>query len=42
MISALESHDYSLAAKEMLNSKWAEQVGERATQLAHIIATGEL
>ncbi len=42
MILALESHDYERAAQEMLNSKWAEQVGERATTLANIIKTGEL
>lgn len=42
MISALESHDYIRAHDEMLKSKWAEQVGERATTLANIILTGEL
>lgn len=42
MILALESNDYERAAKEMLNSKWAEQVGERATCLANIIRTGEI
>jgi len=42
MILALESHDYERAATEMLNSKWAEQVGERATTLANIIRTGNI
>ena len=42
MIAALESHDYDRAANEMLDSKWAEQAKERATQLAHIMRTGEL
>lgn len=42
MISALEAHDYERAAKEMLDSKWSTQVGERATQLANIIRTNEL
>lgn len=42
MISALERHDYSLAADEMLKSKWYEQVGQRAITLADIIRTGEL
>jgi lysozyme len=42
MISAVESHDYERAAQEMLNSKWAEQTGERATCLANIILTGEI
>ena len=42
MILALESHDYERAANEILNSKWAEQVHERATSLAEIMRTGEL
>ena len=42
MILALESHDYERAACEMLNSKWAEQVGERATCLATIMRTGNI
>lgn len=42
MISALARDDYDTAANEMINSKWAEQVGERATCLASIIRTGEI
>jgi lysozyme len=42
MLSALEMHDYERAADEMLQSKWAEQVGERATCLANIMRTGEI
>ena len=42
MIVALESGNYELAAKEMLDSKWAQQVGERATLLANIVRTGQL
>jgi len=42
MISALERGDYQEAAKEMLDSKWSQQVGERATCLANIIFTGEI
>lgn len=42
MISALEAHDYERAAKEMLDSKWAQQVGERAICLANIMRTGEI
>jgi lysozyme len=42
MILALESGDYERATQEMLNSKWAEQVGERATCLANIIRTGNI
>ena len=32
---------YELAAKEMLNSKWAKQVGYRAEELAEQMRTGE-
>ena len=32
---------YELAAKEMLNSKWARQVGYRAEELAEQMRTGE-
>lgn len=42
MISALEAHDYERAANEMLESKWTQQVGERAAQLANIMRTNEL
>jgi len=42
MLSALERGDYEDAAKEALNSKWAEQVGERATCLADIIRNGNI
>lgn len=34
MISALEHQKYDEAAREMLDSKWAEQVGRRAETLA--------
>jgi lysozyme len=42
MILALEAEDYERAAQEMLDSKWAEQVPERAHQLADIVRTGNL
>ncbi len=42
MILALEAHDYQRAADEMLNSKWAEQVGDRAIALANIMRTGNI
>ena len=42
MLLALESSDFERASQEMLNSKWREQVGERATCLANIIRTGEI
>lgn len=34
MIAALGSGDFDLAAQEMLDSKWARQVGKRAQRLA--------
>jgi lysozyme len=40
MIKAIEQGDYKQAAFEMLNSKWAEQVKNRATVLAHGMLTG--
>lgn len=42
MILALEANDYERAALEILDSKWASQVGERATCLASIVRTGEI
>ena len=40
MISALFIEDYEKAAKEMLDSKWARQVGDRAIRLARIMRSG--
>ena len=42
MLAALEKGDYQQAASEMLNSKWATQVGERASTLATIMRQGEI
>jgi len=42
MIIALEAGDYERAADEMLNSKWATQVGQRALTLANIVRTGNI
>jgi lysozyme len=42
MMLALECHDYERAAKEMLDSKWAQQVGQRSERLAHIMRTDTL
>jgi lysozyme len=39
MIKALENKKYNQAAREMLDSKWAKQVGNRATELAAIMRT---
>src|SRR3990167_1132384 len=41
MIAALEVGDYQIAAQEMLNSKWAKQVGVRAERLAKQMTTNE-
>lgn len=40
MLSALTKKDYKTAAKEMLDSKYARQVGQRAKTLAKILETG--
>lgn len=37
MLTALSKGDYEGAAKEMLNSKWATQVGNRATALVSLM-----
>lgn len=42
MWAALGRGDYSRAADEMLDSKWARQVGYRAQELAEIMRTGEV
>lgn len=40
MIYAVETYNFENAAFEMLNSKWAVQVGARATTLANMMAHG--
>ncbi len=42
MIAALESGDYATAAKEVLNSKYAQDVKGRAIEIANLIRFGEL
>ena len=37
MLAALEAKDFETAAREALDSKWAEQVGERAWRIAQAI-----
>jgi lysozyme len=37
MLTALSKGDYEASAKEMLDSKWATQVGNRATALASLM-----
>lgn len=41
MWAAIVVGDFEEAAKQMLDSKWANQVGKRATELAEIMKTGE-
>jgi lysozyme len=41
MISALIMKDYTKAAAEALNSKWATQVGQRAKDIAVMIREGK-
>jgi len=41
MIMALEDKDYQTACWEALDSKWANQVGNRANELATQIKTGK-
>lgn len=40
MLDAVKSGDFNRAADEMLSSKWASQVGERATRLAEMMRNG--
>lgn len=40
MLAALELGDFDRAADEMLDSKWARQVGKRATNLAEVMRSG--
>lgn len=40
-IAAMDRKDYDTAAAEMLDSRWATQVGDRAIRLSEIIRTGE-
>lgn len=41
MLAALQRGDYNTAANEMLQSRWAGQVGHRACELANMMKTGE-
>ena len=40
-IDAIVRGDWLDASREMLDSKWASQVGERAIRLAHAMRTGQ-
>ena len=41
MIARLKEKRYSEAANEMIRSRWALQVGERANELAYMVERGE-
>ena len=41
MIAALERRDWVDASREMLDSKWATQVGNRAIRLSNAMRTGQ-
>ena len=40
-LEAMESGDWEEAGNQFLDSRWADQVGNRATELTEIIRTGE-
>lgn len=42
MIAAIEAKDWPEAAKQMLASEWAGEVGDRAQVLAEIMRTGQM
>ena len=41
MLHAVAQGEWDIAAKEMLNSLWAKQTGDRATRLAQQMRTGK-
>lgn len=41
MVKALQVQDYARATHEMLDSKWAGQVGDRSQSLARMMLTGQ-
>lgn len=41
MFAAMRAQDYDAAGREMLDSRWAEQVGQRAITLAEMMRTNE-
>ena len=42
MWAAIHENNFDEAAKEMLDSRWANQVKARSTKLAHAMHTGEI
>ncbi|MBF0136146.1 MAG: lysozyme [Magnetococcus sp. DMHC-1] len=41
LMTAINNQDFALASREMLDSRWAKQVGERARHLARMMETGK-
>lgn len=41
-LAFLKNQNWELAAKEMLNSKWAEQVKGRSVEISEMIKTGKM
>jgi lysozyme len=41
MWAAVHAKQFDVAAKEMLDSRWARQVKSRSTKLAHAMHNGE-
>jgi len=41
-IQYIKEKDYENASREMLNSKWAKQVGPRAMELSEMMRSGEI
>jgi len=39
-LRAIEQRDWQAAAREMLDSRWADQVGQRAKDLSYMMRTG--
>ena len=42
MWAAIHDNNFKVAAKEMLDSRWASQVKSRSTKLAHAMYSGEM
>ena len=42
MWAAIHNEDFMVASKEMLDSRWANQVKSRSTKLAHSMYSGEM
>ena len=41
MIASISEGDYETASKEMLDSRWSKQVGQRSIELAEQMRTGQ-